>query len=158
MWIQNHTQSEPKNYIETTHEESWYPCNQCDYKATREEHLKKHKEYKHEGVRYPCDKCDYKGITEGKLKVHKESKHQGICYYCDDCQYKAATPSNLKQHVEIWHLRFRREQDRKWGTHTLDTNRYSKQRRSCLQITVNGVTSGRLSAELDEFFRKYRRS
>ena len=50
-----------------------YPCDQCDYVATRSDHIKRHKENKHEGVQYPCDQCDYTATQSGNLKKHIES-------------------------------------------------------------------------------------
>ena len=35
-----------------------YPCNDCEYVASRVDHLKRHVETKHIGKRYACDKCD----------------------------------------------------------------------------------------------------
>ena len=52
-----------------------YPCNMCEYSATRISFLKRHKETKHEGVRYTCDLCDYAATRKDKLKVHKAKKH-----------------------------------------------------------------------------------
>lgn len=53
-----------------------YPCDQCDYKATRQWNLKKHKLSVHEGVKYSCDECDYKATDQSQVKKHKRSKHE----------------------------------------------------------------------------------
>ena len=55
-----------------------YPCDKCEYIATKSSHLKQHKESKHEGVRYPCDECTYIGNHVIGLKRHKENKHWGV--------------------------------------------------------------------------------
>ena len=40
--------------------------------------LKRHKEAKHEGIRYPCDQCEFAATRISLLKRHKEAKHEGI--------------------------------------------------------------------------------
>ena len=67
MWIQNYTQSEPKHYIETTHEESWHPCNQCDYKTTHNAKLKNNLDTTNEESWYPCNQCEYKTTHRANL-------------------------------------------------------------------------------------------
>lgn len=52
-----------------------YPCDQCEYKATRQWNLKKHKLSVHEGVKYGCDECDYKATDQSQVKKHKRGKH-----------------------------------------------------------------------------------
>ena len=44
-----------------------YPCNHCDYKATKKGNLLTHIKSKHEGVRFPCDQCDYKATWKRYL-------------------------------------------------------------------------------------------
>jgi len=93
-----------------------YPCDQCEYVATRPGNLRQHKAAKHWGVRYPCDLCDHvstqlgnlkqhKAVKHGliNLKTHKESIHQSIKYPCDQCDYVANQLGNLKQHKESKH-------------------------------------------------------
>ena len=43
-----------------------YSCDQCDYKATRKDNLKRHAE-RHLGIAYSCAKCDYISKTEAGL-------------------------------------------------------------------------------------------
>ena len=52
MWKQNNKKATFKNLIETTYEESWYPCNQCEYKTTHDEKLKNHAETSHKESGY----------------------------------------------------------------------------------------------------------
>ena len=54
-----------------------YPCDQCDYIASRPDKLKRHKKCKHEqgGVRYPCDQCDFTASRSDNLNQHKKNKH-----------------------------------------------------------------------------------
>ena len=34
-----------------------------------------HVKSKHEGVQFPCDQCDYKATKQGNLLRHVKSKH-----------------------------------------------------------------------------------
>ena len=52
-----------------------FPCNKCEYVATRTSYLKVHIESKHDGVRYPCSQCEYAATTARYLRVHVENKH-----------------------------------------------------------------------------------
>ena len=52
-----------------------YPCNKCEYSATKRNHLTEHIKNKHEGVRYPCDKCEYAATRATNLRIHIKSKH-----------------------------------------------------------------------------------
>ena len=52
-------QSEPKRIKRSKNVVMKYPCDKCEYAATKASHLKHHIESKHERVRYPCDKCEY---------------------------------------------------------------------------------------------------
>ena len=36
-----------------------YPCEQCEYMATRKESLDQHKRSVHEGMKYQCVKCKH---------------------------------------------------------------------------------------------------
>ena len=45
-----------------------YPCDQCQYAATRATHLKVRKQSMHEGIRDPCDKCRYSSSAASALK------------------------------------------------------------------------------------------
>ena len=57
-----------------------FPCAQCDYKATRREHLLTHIKSVHEGVKFPCAQCDYKATQKSSLLRHIKSVHEGVKY------------------------------------------------------------------------------
>ena len=86
-----------KAHKEFEHEEIRYPCDQCEYAATRYSDLMTHKISKHEGIpvtylltyRYPCDQCGFVANQLSDLKKHIESNHEGIRYPCDQCEYAA---------------------------------------------------------------------
>ena len=48
-----------KNHKESAHAVK-YSCNQCNHQAGKPSKLEQHIKTKHLGVRYPCDHCDYK--------------------------------------------------------------------------------------------------
>ena len=60
-----------------------FPCDQCDYKATRKGHLLNHRKSRHEGVKFPCDQCDYKATERVNLLHHIRSIHAGVKFPCD---------------------------------------------------------------------------
>ena len=78
-------QLEPKRIERSKTKIIRYPCESCDYSATKASHLKQYIERKHEGIRYPCDSCEYTAILTSHLKWHIESKHEGVRYHCDQC-------------------------------------------------------------------------
>ena len=45
--------------------------------------MKKHIQSKHEGIKYPCNQCDYQATKQGSLQTHIQSKHEGIKYPCN---------------------------------------------------------------------------
>ena len=85
------------------HEGVRYPCDSCDYKATKKSNLKQHKENIYKGVRYACDSCDYNATTTDNLKKHKDFMHKGIRYSCDLCDYTATRKDHLKLHKDSIH-------------------------------------------------------
>ena len=78
-----------------------YPCDQCDFSATRKLDLKVHVERIHEGVRYPCDQCEYVATTRRNLKAHIECKHEQARFQCDQCEFSATRKWNLKAHKGV---------------------------------------------------------
>ena len=105
-----------------------YPCNLCEYVASKLSNLKRHIATKHEAIRYPCDQCEYTSPSMDLLQRHKDSKHntngytyvysdsitypptpkvpktpQTLRFPCNQCEYSANTKSNLKSHVETEH-------------------------------------------------------
>ena len=53
-------------------------CNQCGFKAAKEQQIEIHKQTKHEGIRYSCDQCDNKALSNQTQKNHKRVAHDGI--------------------------------------------------------------------------------
>ena len=59
----------------TKHEGAKYACDQCEYKANRQETLTSHIQARHEGVEYACDHCNYKTLWKTNLHIHKKANH-----------------------------------------------------------------------------------
>ena len=79
-------QSEPKKFKRSN---DVYPCNDCEYVASRAHSLKRHVEIKHIEKTYSCDECEFVSTTAYYLKVHVESKHEGVRYPCPQCEHAA---------------------------------------------------------------------
>ena len=92
-----------QQHIKSIHDEVKYPCNQCNYEATVPSNLQQHLKSVHEEVKYPCDLCDYKATDPSSLRQHIKSLHDGVKYPCDQCSFKAVRPSNLQQHIKSIH-------------------------------------------------------
>ncbi len=52
-----------------------YPCDQCQYKATKQDHLKDHKKAKHEDTTHFCDQCNFWTAWPRDLRKHQANKH-----------------------------------------------------------------------------------
>ena len=81
-----------------------YTCNECEYIATMQYNLNRHKQYKHLGVRYKCDHCEHQANTQGNLSNHKQVKHLEVRYSCNQCEYKSSTQGHLTIHNQAKHL------------------------------------------------------
>ena len=54
------------------------------------------------GIKYPCDQCEFKATKEALLIVHKK-KHQKIVYSCNVCSFQTKNKQSLKVHTETLH-------------------------------------------------------
>ena len=63
----------------------------------------------HEGIRYPCDLCEYVATDQSNLKKHKDSIHEGIRYFCEQCDYAATQRASLKRHKSRQHKTLRKK-------------------------------------------------
>ena len=53
---------------------------------------------------FPCEHCEYIASRGDNLKKHIEAKHLGVTYACDLCPYQATQKQNLKRHYKLKHL------------------------------------------------------
>ena len=82
-----------------SHYDKKFACEQCSYKATKQDHLNQHIKSIHEGVKYPCDQCNHKATTPSDLRKHVKSVHEGVKYPCEQCNYQA---NHLSQIMHIY--------------------------------------------------------
>lgn len=54
----------------------------------------------HDNICYPCDQCDYKATRKGNLKVHVDSIHKGVQYLYAHCGYTSSTKNNFNRHMQ----------------------------------------------------------
>ena len=80
-----------------------YVCNQCDYKAVRQTHMRIHQQSVHEGIKYKCNQCEYQATQRSNLKKHQQSKHDFVQFTCNTCNYAARRLDHLKTHQEAVH-------------------------------------------------------
>jgi len=80
-----------------------YPCQECDYTATKKWHLQQHVDSTHKGIIYPCGQCSYEAKTKQTLQRHMRSIHDGVRYPCEFCGYQATQKHCLKKHIQIMH-------------------------------------------------------
>ena len=74
-----------------------FPCDRCDYKATRKEGLLIHIKYKHEDIRFPCSQCNYQANQKKSLHRHTKSVHEDVRFPCVQCDFKATMKGELTQ-------------------------------------------------------------
>ncbi|KAG8321394.1 hypothetical protein J6590_047687 [Homalodisca vitripennis] len=80
-----------------------YFCDQCSFKAKRENHLLKHAKL-HEKIKdlLCCDQCDFKTIRESVLGRHKMN-HSATQLLCKLCPYKTDSSSFMLKHLQARH-------------------------------------------------------
>ena len=66
-----------------------YPCDHCEYAATKLYELNMHKQSMHDWVKYSCDQCEYAAVRFLDLKIHKQSNHEAVRYPYDLREYSA---------------------------------------------------------------------
>ena len=93
----------------------WQYCDQCDFKAKRTGHLKRHKFTVHEKKKgkatmpslelLSCDMCDYTCCGKQNLRSHKRYIHSiDVTYYnCPECKKKFKQKSHLTRHMKAKH-------------------------------------------------------
>ena len=56
----------------------------CTAKSKYQQHLHFHNKSKHLEIRYPCDQCDYRATKKFDLKEHIQVKHESGGYPCSE--------------------------------------------------------------------------
>ena len=52
---------------------------------------------------YPCNQCEYKAPSNGHLRAHVENKHEGIRYDCQQCNVEMKSKQSIRKHIELVH-------------------------------------------------------
>ena len=58
------------------------------------------KRNKRSKVGFPCNKCEYVATRAFTLKIHIENQHERVKNHCSQCEYAATTASDLKKHIK----------------------------------------------------------
>ena len=74
-----------------------HKCEVCDYSCYNSNSLARHIESKHDSTLNPCDQCDKEFKVKQELVVHKRNVHGGG-YLCIHCDFTCATGSDIKVH------------------------------------------------------------
>ena len=94
-------------HVRSVHNDLWFKCEHCDYKASQKCNLVRHKQFKHEGrIYYRCDQCSYTACNKQKLDKHiQENVHENGRneFNCAECDFKAAQTHSLKSHMAAKH-------------------------------------------------------
>ena len=79
-----------------TAEKMIYPCDECEYKGARSDHLRRHKKKKH-GIGNLLARAE-----EAKLSEVKAAKKSSV-FSCDHCSFAATRADNLRRHNRTQH-------------------------------------------------------
>jgi len=87
---------------EAKHKGTFFNCNQCDYKATRSDNIKKHIKYVHEGMefKFKCDNCSERFKVGFDLKNHIKIVHENSNFKCthEGCEATYLSAIGLRTH------------------------------------------------------------
>ena len=94
-----------RNHTQSIHQGIKYACDECDYKATKQNHLNVHiqAKHKHEGTKFACNQCDYRTAHKPTLRNHILKIHEGIRYACNQCDHLATEKVLLSYHIKSKH-------------------------------------------------------
>ena len=81
--------SKSTTHLQSVHMGKKYPCEKCEYKATRKSNLTTHHQSVHMGKKYQCLECDYKATKKSSVTTYQQSVHMGKKYPCAECDYQA---------------------------------------------------------------------
>ena len=76
-------------------------CDDCEYKASVNANLIRHKRRNHDTFRIKCTSCNFIG-TQAALGEHMRNIH-GDMKQCNDCDYKVRSRSGMLQHQRVKH-------------------------------------------------------
>ncbi|XP_078663398.1 zinc finger protein 711-like [Branchiostoma floridae x Branchiostoma belcheri] len=77
-----------------------FACDQCDYKAKYNYQLSAHMKT-HASLLYQCKECDFRATKQQHLDMHYQAKHcDDETYVCTMCEFTTAYASSLTQHMK----------------------------------------------------------
>ena len=93
---------------QSLHEQKKFPCTLCNYQATQQDTLTKHKKSVHhksvhEGVTYNCNICQSTFRLKGGLSQHIKSVHMQETHQCKICEFQATQKVGLSRHIKNVH-------------------------------------------------------
>ena len=81
-----------------------FPCDECEYQATRISNLRTHKAGKHTGVKFPCNECGKVFRYQSTLIKHtKAGNHGEKIFPCTECGNKFPHPKGVRRHEKQVH-------------------------------------------------------
>ena len=98
-----------KEHTESVHEGKTRNCtiDNCDFTATRRDHLRFHIRSAHFNEQTQCNLCDYQAKHKGHLTEHVLNVHdEGATYNCSiqNCDFTANKRRSLRNHINSVHL------------------------------------------------------
>ena len=84
--------------LDTT-EKMLYPCDECDYKAARADHLRRHKKKKHGNLNARFEEIKSSEVkSTTKVNIRKPGT-----FSCDQCSFASTRADNLRRHNRTQH-------------------------------------------------------
>ena len=76
-------------------------CNICKVEFKQRNHLIKHNESVHQGIRFPCSQCEYRATRKEHLTRHMKLNHKiENQFHCASCSFKTDRNDYLKTHEQ----------------------------------------------------------
>ena len=84
-------------------EEGTFPCDKCDYVATKKINLHQHTKRLHSGLDFTCSHCHEEFGNETKLNRHILKEHDVERLQCQHCDFEALKPRSMEAHKAVKH-------------------------------------------------------
>jgi len=80
-----------------------FPCDQCEYVASQNGHLKRHVTAKHGVERFECKLCGKKFTLKESLRRHVKEVHGNHIFPCPECDFVGKRQDSLNYHLQWKH-------------------------------------------------------
>ena len=84
-------------------EEGTFPCEKCEYVASKKVNLVQHTKRLHSGLSFTCSHCHEEFGNEIKLNKHILKEHDVEKLQCQHCDFEALKPRSLEAHKAMKH-------------------------------------------------------